>query len=247
MEKIFLYPFTNAAAISWCFFPLAHHLSFFTTFLSSRSGRNYVILCGRKSVFLRLQISSTPVTTATLNMRPLSTHWAEGKGAECPCRVDCPVPWSLKTPTRGTFYSAFTRDEYSGPIPRVWAFNSSPNFFVINPLIWVLLGHWSYDKILTTTQDLVGLPLWLSGKESTCNAEDTGYSGSIPGSGRSPCRRAWQPTPVFLPGESYGQRSLAGFSLSGSQRVKHDWSDWMHTHTHIHTQDLVVLELFQKK
>ena len=28
-----------------------------------------------------------------------------------------------------------------------------------------------------------------------------------------PWRRAWQPTPVFLPGESHGQRSLAGYSL----------------------------------
>ena len=28
-------------------------------------------------------------------------------------------------------------------------------------------------------------------------------------------RRAWQPTPVFLPGESHGQRSLAGYSLWG--------------------------------
>ena len=27
--------------------------------------------------------------------------------------------------------------------------------------------------------------------------------------------RAWQPTPVFLPGESHGQRSLAGYSLQG--------------------------------
>ena len=30
-----------------------------------------------------------------------------------------------------------------------------------------------------------------------------------------PWRRAWQPTPVFLPGESHGQRSLAGYSLQG--------------------------------
>ena len=28
-------------------------------------------------------------------------------------------------------------------------------------------------------------------------------------------RRAWQPTPVFLPGESHGQRSLAGYSPQG--------------------------------
>ena len=36
--------------------------------------------------------------------------------------------------------------------------------------------------------------------------------GLIPGLGRFPWRRAWHPTPVFLPGESHGQRSLAGYS-----------------------------------
>ena len=39
-------------------------------------------------------------------------------------------------------------------------------------------------------------------------------------------RRKWQPTPVFLPGESQGQRSLVGCLPSmGSHRVGHDWSD----------------------
>ena len=33
--------------------------------------------------------------------------------------------------------------------------------------------------------------------------------------GKIPWRRAWQPTPVFLPGDSYGQRSLAGYSPQG--------------------------------
>jgi len=27
-----------------------------------------------------------------------------------------------------------------------------------------------------------------------------------------PWRRAWQPTPIFLPGESHGQRNLVGYS-----------------------------------
>ena len=31
----------------------------------------------------------------------------------------------------------------------------------------------------------------------------------------------WQPTPVFLPGESHGQRSLTGYSPWGSRRVGH--------------------------
>ena len=35
-------------------------------------------------------------------------------------------------------------------------------------------------------------------------------------------RRQWQPTPVFLPGESHGRRSLIG--STGSQRVGHDWA-----------------------
>ena len=34
----------------------------------------------------------------------------------------------------------------------------------------------------------------------------------IPGLGRFPWRRAWQPTPLFLPGEFHGQRSLVGYS-----------------------------------
>ena len=33
--------------------------------------------------------------------------------------------------------------------------------------------------------------------------------------GKIPWRRKWQPTPVFLPGESHRQRSLAGYSLWG--------------------------------
>ena len=38
-----------------------------------------------------------------------------------------------------------------------------------------------------------------------------------------PWRRKRQPTPVFLSGESRGQRSLAGYSLWG-HRVRHDWA-----------------------
>ena len=44
------------------------------------------------------------------------------------------------------------------------------------------------------------------------NAGDIKDSGSIPGSGRS---RKWQPTPVILPGEFHGQRSLEGYSPQG--------------------------------
>ena len=38
-------------------------------------------------------------------------------------------------------------------------------------------------------------------------------------------RRKWQPTPVFLPGESQGRGEPGGLSSLGSHRVGHDWSD----------------------
>ena len=63
------------------------------------------------------------------------------------------------------------------------------------------------------------LPQWLSNKESICNA---GHARNV---GLIPWRRAWQPTPVFLPGEFHGQRSLTGLL-----RVEHDWSNLAHTH-----------------
>ena len=44
-------------------------------------------------------------------------------------------------------------------------------------------------------------------------ALNAGDMGSMPGSGKIPWRRKWQLTPIFLPGEFHGQRSLAGYSL----------------------------------
>jgi len=48
--------------------------------------------------------------------------------------------------------------------------------------------------------------------------------------GKIPWRRKWQPTPVFLPGEFHGQRSLADYSPEGHKELD------MTEHTHTHTQ-----------
>ena len=58
----------------------------------------------------------------------------------------------------------------------------------------------------------LGLPIWLSGKESTCQCRRSRRRGFDPWVRKIPWRRAWQSTPVFLPEECYGQRSLAGYS-----------------------------------
>ena len=54
------------------------------------------------------------------------------------------------------------------------------------------------EKGSATHSSILWLPGGSDGKESTCNAGDL---GSIPGFGKIPWKRAWQPTPVFLPRE----------------------------------------------
>ena len=55
-----------------------------------------------------------------------------------------------------------------------------------------------------------GFPGGSSGKEPTCQCRTCKKCEFDPWTEKIPWRRAWQPTPVFLPGESHGQRSLAG-------------------------------------
>ena len=59
-------------------------------------------------------------------------------------------------------------------------------------------------------------------KESACSAGDL---GSIPGLGRSPWRREWLPTSVFLPGKVHGQRSLVYYSPWGHKES--DITEWL--------------------
>ena len=66
--------------------------------------------------------------------------------------------------------------------------------------------------LLSPTWVDIGLAWWLSGKES---ASQCWRSRFDPWVGKIPCRRRWQPTIVFLPGEFHGQRSLAGYSPWG--------------------------------
>ena len=65
----------------------------------------------------------------------------------------------------------------------------------------------------------MGFPGGSDGKESACKAGDL---GSILG-WEDPLEKEMATPPVFLPGESYGRRSLAGYIQSmGSQSVQHD-------------------------
>ena len=58
-----------------------------------------------------------------------------------------------------------------------------------------------------------------------------GRCGFDPWVGKIPWRKAWQPTPVFLPGESHGQRNLAGYSPWGHKESGTTWNSLAHTQT----------------
>ena len=71
-------------------------------------------------------------------------------------------------------------------------------------------------------------------KNTPASAGDT-ETWVHPWVGKLPWRRKWQPTAVFLPGESHGQRSLAGYSLWGCKEL--DRMECTHTHTHTHSHN----------
>ena len=72
-----------------------------------------------------------------------------------------------------------------------------------------------------------GLPTWCSGKESTYQCRRCKRRGFDPWVRKIPWNRKWQPTPELLPGESHGERSLAGYSPRGRRELD------MTAHIHI--------------
>ena len=73
-----------------------------------------------------------------------------------------------------------------------------------------------------------GFPGGASGKEPTCQCRRLKRRGFDPWVGKIPWSRKWQPTPVFLPGKSHGQRNLMGYSLWGCKEL--DMTERAHTH-----------------
>ena len=85
------------------------------------------------------------------------------------------------------------------------------------------------NSLLAFGIEYMGSPNSSVSKESTCNAGDTGDSGLIPESGRSPGGEKWQPIPVFFSEKSHRQSSLASYSPKGLKES--DRTKWLSTHT----------------
>ena len=63
------------------------------------------------------------------------------------------------------------------------------------------------------------LSTWFSGKESTCQCRRFRRLRFDPWVRKIPWRRKWQPSPVFLPGKSHGQKRLAAYSPQGRKEL----------------------------
>ena len=86
----------------------------------------------------------------------------------------------------------------------------------------------------------MGFPGGASGKELTCQCRRHKRRGFKPWVGKIPQRRAWQPTPVFLPRKSRGQSSLAGFCDHGIAKSRTQLKR-LSTHAHIRPQTAVAV------
>ena len=79
--------------------------------------------------------------------------------------------------------------------------------------------------IITDLKSQWGFPVGVSGKEPACQCRRHKRCEFDPWVGKILWRKAWQPIPVFLPGESHGQRSLAGYSPWVHKKIEQDWSN----------------------
>ena len=82
-----------------------------------------------------------------------------------------------------------------------------------------------WPKTRRYLREIWGLAGGTSEKDSPASTGDTGNMDSAPGSGRSPWRRKWKPSPEFLPGKSHGQRSLVGVQESDTPEHTHRSSE----------------------
>ena len=102
------------------------------------------------------------------------------------------------------------------PLPLQWLLASKKKLGSQNPEAWAsnlkACLIWGHDC------STLGTPTWHGGKESTCQCRRCKRCN--PSVGKILWRRKWQPTPIFLPGKSYGQRSVAAYSPQGHKELE---------------------------
>ena len=106
-----------------------------------------------------------------------------------------------------------------------WLWEPCPSAWVLNK--WLIQLTEQRDNVILPT----GLPSGASGKEPICRCRRHKETRVLSLVGKIPWNRKQQPTPVFLPGEAHGQRSLEGYRPEGCRAstllkwlsVQHPW------------------------
>ena len=100
-----------------------------------------------------------------------------------------------------------------GACRHAWEATDLPGFSISRSRHWwaheLHLMRGGVGFVVGMAPSVLWLPWSVSDKESACQCRRHRFD---PWLGKIPWRREWQPTPVFLPGEFHGQRSLVGYS-----------------------------------
>ena len=95
-------------------------------------------------------------------------------------------------------------------------------FSVVCFLRWYCGIRTSWRNRIPESNADLGFPVGTSGKVPACQCKRYKSHEFDPWIGKMHWRRKWQPTPLFLSGNSHEQRSLAGCSLWGPKTVEYD-------------------------
>ena len=122
-------------------------------------------------------------------------------------------------------YRKSTREQ---ALPKVWLYSQDFLCMCYFTNFWSSLQCQEWSKCCfkknmythTHTHTYTGFPGGTGGKGPTCQCREHKRHKFNPWVQKTPWRRAWQPTPAFLPGEAlHGQRSLVGCSPWGHKEI----------------------------
>ena len=121
-------------------------------------------------------------------------------------------------------------------------FRLMPSYLLVQSYLWLFSFK---DLWNIRPADDLGSPGGANGKEPAYQCRRHKKHRFNPWVRKIPWRRKWQPTPVFLPGKSHGQRSLAGYSRWGHKEL--DRTEAINPNTHTHTLAHTHTECFRAK
>ena len=98
-------------------------------------------------------------------------------------------------------------------------------YFIYLLFVWYHIFLITLLKLYRRVMEPDGLSRWDSGKEPTCWCRSRKRCRFSPWVGKILWRRKWQHTPVSLPGESHGLRSLVGYSPWSCKES--DMTEWL--------------------